>query len=281
MKFLSITPRTRARIAIASASLLMALGASAQSNPLVKGPNPTMSSVQADGPFALSTQQVRGSGFGGGTVYTPTAAGQYGLIAVCPGFVSPQSSIAALSRRMASHGFVVVAIDTSTPLDLPGTRSNELMAALRATAALTTGPVAGKIDASRMAVAGWSMGGGGTVLAVGKNPSLKGGVAWAPFATNNDLGDSKVPLAIMGGSSDTVAAAGTFATVFYNAMPRSTPKLLGIVRGAGHGEFTTSSNPTAYTSVSWVKRFMDNDARYSQFLGGDSRFSTFQSSGPF
>lgn len=265
-----------------AASLLAASPAAlAQSNPYQKGPNPTLSGVQAEGPFNVLTQTVRGSGFGGGTVYSPSAAGQYGLIAVCPGFSATQSSIAALSRRLATHGFVVVAIDTTTVLDLPGSRGNQLLAALRATQSLTTGPVVGKIDAQRMAVAGWSMGGGGTLRAVETTPALKAGTPWAPWAMSNELRSNRVPVAILGGSTDSVAAPGTFANVFYNAIPASSAKLLGIIKGAGHGFPTTASQPTGYTSVAWMKRFVDNDTRYSQFLTGDSRFSSFQSTGPF
>lgn len=278
--------RSLSALAIAAGLALASSVPTAQAqaaNPYQKGPSPTLSSVQADGPFAVSTQSVSGGlSFGGGTVYVPNTAGTYGVIAVCPGFISGQSSIAAMSRRLATHGFVVVAISTLTPLDLPGSRGNQLLAALRAVQALRSGPVVGRIDASRMAVAGWSMGGGGTVRAVESTPTLKGGAAWAPWALSNDLdANTGVPLAILGGSSDSVAPPSTFANVFYNAIPRGTPKLLGVIRGAGHGFPTTASQPAGYTSVAWMKRFVDNDTRYGQFLSGDARFSDFRSSGPF
>jgi triacylglycerol lipase len=277
-----MTPKTFLPIFVCAASLMAAAPAAlAQSNPYLKGPAPTLSSVQADGPFTVMTQTVRGSGFGGGTVYSPSSAGQYGLIAVCPGFSATQSSIAAMSRRLATHGFVVVAIDTITVLDLPGSRGNQLLAALRTTQSLTTGPVAGKIDAQRMAVAGWSMGGGGTLRAVETTPALKAGTPWAPWALSNELRNNRVPVAILGGSADNVASPDTFANVFYNAIPASSAKLVGIIRGAGHGFPTTASQPTGYTSVAWMKRFLDNDTRYGPFLTGDARFSSFQSTGPF
>ncbi len=254
----------------------------AQANPYQKGPNPTLASVQADGPFAVSTQTVSGSGFGGGTVYTPTAPGQYGLVAVCPGFVSARSAIADVSRRLATHGFVVVAISTITPFDLPGSRGNQLLAALRATQELQTGPVLGKIDTTRLAVAGWSMGGGGTIRVVESTPTLKAGTAWAPWALWSDLkGNNTVPLAITGGSADVVAAPGSFASKFYASMPTTTRKLLGVIRDADHGFPTTTSEPNAYTTVAWMKRFVDDDTRYSAFLNGDTRFSEFRSTGPF
>ena len=274
--------KTCLSILACAASLLVASPAAlAQSNPYQKGPNPTLSGVQTDGPFTVMTQTLRGSGFGGGTVYSPSTAGQYGLIAVCPGFSATQSSIAAMSRRLATHGFVVVAIDTTTVFDLPGSRGNQLLAALRATQSLKTGPVVGKVDAQRMAVAGWSMGGGGTLRAVETTPTLKAGTPWAPWALSNQLKNNRVPVAILGGSADNVAAPGTHANVFYNAIPASSAKLVGIIRGAGHGFPTTASQPTGYTSVAWMKRFVDNDTRYSQFLTGDSRFSSFKSTGPF
>ncbi|MGQ0599872.1 dienelactone hydrolase family protein [Aquabacterium sp.] len=251
------------------------------SNTYLKGPVPTFDSVQSEGPFAVTTQTVKGAGFGGGTVYTPNAPGQYALIAVCPGFSAAQSSIAAMSRRLATHGFVVVAIDTFTILDLPGSRGNQLLAALKTVAALQTGPVVGKVDASRMAVAGWSMGGGGTIRAVESTPGLKGGTAWAPFALSNQLSQTAVPLAILAGSADTVAVPSTFAEAFYKAVPKTVPKLLGTIRGANHGFPTTVSQPASYISVAWMKRFVDNDNRYTQFLQGDTRLSNFQSNGPF
>lgn len=86
----------------------------ARSNPNQKGPDPTQASIEAVGPYAVSTRALKGSGFGSGMVYSPNAAGSYALVAVCPGFVSAQSSIAQISRRLATHGFVVVTIDTNT-----------------------------------------------------------------------------------------------------------------------------------------------------------------------
>ena len=41
-------------------------------------------------------------------------------------------------------------------------------------------PLAGRLDVSRFAVAGWSMGGGGCLLAALADPSLKCVIAFAP-----------------------------------------------------------------------------------------------------
>jgi triacylglycerol lipase len=50
---------------------------------------------------------------------------------MCPGFTATQSSIAWIGRRMATHGFVVMTINTNSTLDQPPSRATQLMAALR------------------------------------------------------------------------------------------------------------------------------------------------------
>ena len=256
------------------------LVASSQALAVENGPAPTLASIQVDGPYAVSTQTVSGSGFGGGTVYSPNTAGKYAVVAVCPGFTATQSSIAAISRRLATHGFVVVTINTNSVYDFPSSRANQLLAALRTVTALTTGPVAGKMDTTRQGVAGWSMGGGGAMLAAGMTPGLKGGVAFAPWSQSNNLSRSAVPMAYLAGTADSVAPPSMSAS-FYNATPSTTSKLLGVIRGADHSFPKTASQPASYTQVAWMKRFLDGDSRYSQFLNGDSRFDTFRSTGPF
>lgn len=248
------------------------------------GPDPTLSSVQADGPFTVSTQTVAGNGFGGGTIYSPDAAGKYSIVVFCPGFTATQSSIAVMGRRLATHGFVVMTIDTNSTSDQPPSRATQMIAALNTLAAVNTGPVAGKMDTTRRVVTGHSMGGGGTLIAASNNPSLLAAVPLAPWSQNpNTFPNDKVPTAIIVGSRDNIAPPNTHSTRFYNSIPTSTKKLEGIINGATH--FFVQDNPAnqpgSYVQISWIKRFADGDARYSQFLNGDSRFSTFSSNGPF
>ena len=266
------------------AALLLAVTGVVSSSHAVaveNGPAPTLTSVQADGPYAVSTQTIGGSGFGGGTVYSPNTAGKYAVVAVCPGFTATQSSIAAISRRLATHGFVVATINTNSTYDFPPSSANQLLAALRSVTALTTGPVAGKMDTARQAVAGWSMGGGGAMLAAGMTPGLKAGVAFAPWSQSSNVSSSAVPMSYLAGTADTVAPAGTMATSFYNTTPVNTRKMLGVIQGANHNFPNTASQPASYSQVAWMKRFLDGDPRYSQFLNGDTRFATFRSTGPF
>ncbi|HEU5133590.1 MAG TPA: hypothetical protein VFU13_00475 [Steroidobacteraceae bacterium] len=260
---------------------LLALAAVAHAQ--IQGPDPTAASVAADGPFAVSTQTLaRGSGFGGGTVYSPNAAGTYGVVAFCPGFTSSQSAVAVMGRRLATHGFVVVTINTNSSLDFPPSRATQLQAALNAVAALTTGPVAGKVDPNRRAVTGHSMGGGGALIALRQNASLRGGVGLAPWNGDASFSAIRSPTAIIGASNDNVAPLNTHAIPSYNSINQA-EKLLAVNNGGGHS-FPSSNpahQPSSMYQIAWMKRWVDGDSRYTQFLVNDSRLSQFASTAPF
>jgi dienelactone hydrolase len=257
-------------------ALLLAAATQAQ----IKGPDPSDASIAVAGPFAVSTQTVRGSGFGGGTVYSPNTAGTYALVAFCPGFTATQSSIAVMARRLATHGFVVVTIDTNSVFDFPPSRATQLLAALNTVAGLRTGPVNGKVDSARRVVTGWSMGGGGSLLAARSTPTLRAAFGLAPYSTDSNFSSVRVPSGIVGGSADTIAPTGTHSTRFYNSI-NSAPALLAIIRGADHffpGD-NPANQPASKYQIAWLKRWADNDLRYTQFLDGDSRLTTFATKG--
>lgn len=283
-----ILPAAWRRAALSSAlcmSVCMTLGlASAPAaHATTNGPDPTLASLTTDGPYTLSSQPVQGSGFGGGTVYTPNAPGTYALVALCPGFLGSQRDMQALGMRLATHGFVVVTINTLTLVDFPSSRATQLLAALKTVSALKTGPVAGKIDRTLQAVGGWSMGGGGALEAASTTPKLSAAVAFAPWNDSSaKMKKNRVPTAIIGGSADTVAPVREHSAVFYAAIPRRTPKLLGVIRDADHGFPATTTEPASYMHISWMKRFADGDTRYSPLLQGDDpALSGFISNGPF
>ncbi len=134
--------------------------------PLRARPGPTESSIEAlRGPYAVSQTSVSrlsATGFGGGTIYYPTttADGTFGAIAISPGYTALESSISWLGPRLASQGFVVFTIDTLTTLDQPGSRGDQLLAALDYLTQRSS--VRSRIDTSRLGVMGHSMGGGGS-----------------------------------------------------------------------------------------------------------------------
>lgn len=269
-----------------SALLAAPLAAIALSAAAVEiGPDPTLSSVRSTGPFSISSQTISGGlSFGGATVYSPNAPGRYAIVAFCPGFTATRSSIDAMARRLASHGFIVAAMDTRSTLDQPSSRATQLIAALNAVARITSGPAAGKIDASRRIVTGHSMGGGGTLIAATNNPSaLSAAIALAPWNTSTNFSANLVATAIIGGSSDTIAPVSAHSVPFYGSMTRN-EKLLCVISGAGHffPQENPPNQPASYLQISWAKRFGDSDLRYGPILNQrPSNCGTWATTGPF
>jgi predicted dienelactone hydrolase len=258
-----------ATLALVAGSLTGATSAEAAS-PYERGPAPTSAILDASrGPFATAQQSVSSlsvSGFGGGVIYYPTstAEGTFGAVAISPGYTASWSSISWLGPRIASHGFVVIGIETNSVLDQPASRGNQLLAALDY---LTrTSSVRTRIDASRLAVAGHSMGGGGSLEAAEDRPSLQAAVPLAPWNLTKSWSGLRVPTLIIGGESDSIAPVSSHSIPFYTSIPAATEKAYLELNNASHFFPQTTNTPTARQAVAWLKRFVDDDTRYDQFI---------------
>ncbi len=141
-----VSPGIRRRLLkLATAGLAAAVGmftvtvatgsASAADNPYQRGPDPTRASVAAvNGPFANTSVSVpTGYGFNGGRIYYPTdtSQGTFGAIAISPGYTALFSAeLAWMGPWLASHGFVVIGIETNSRNDFDTARGTQLLAAL-------------------------------------------------------------------------------------------------------------------------------------------------------
>ena len=239
------------------------------------GPAPTMDSASRAGTLKTATitalQFRNGPEFAGGTIWYPTdGTPPYPFVAIVPGFVSFESSIASWGPFLASHGIVAITIDTNTTADPPQTRAGALLDALKSVEAENTrtgSPLNGKLDPSRQGLMGWSMGGGGTLIASNRTPSLKAAISmcgWNPAGTYSTM---KVPSLMFASLGDPLA--GGQSQGFYRSIPNETPKMLIEL---GVGDHFAANNPANYGSqiglygLSWLKVHLVGDARYKQFL---------------
>jgi dienelactone hydrolase len=242
----------------------------AAANPYERGPAPTVASIEASrGSFAIAQVTVARSsvsGFGGGTIYYPTStsAGTFGAVAVSPGFTASQSSVAWYGPRLASQGFVVITIDTLSVYDQPASRGTQLLAALDYLTGSST--VRARIDASRLGVMGHSMGGGGSLSASRTRPQLQASIPLTPYHSTKNWSSDTVPTLIIGAENDTVAPVASHAEPFYTSLPSSSDKAYLELNNASHSAPTSANVTIAKYSISWLKRFIDNDTRYEQFL---------------
>lgn len=249
------------------------------------GPNPTLSALQpSQGPLSVSSTIVPSSvsGFGGGTIYFPSNAQQeLAAIAVAPGFTNYQSAIQWWGPLLASHGYVVITIDTNGRFDNPNSRSLQLDAALSHLideGNRANSPISGIVDENRLATMGFSMGGGGSLISASRN-RLSAAVPLAPWNSGgNDFDQIGVPTMIMACENDTTASVNSHASPFYNTIPNSTDKAYMEITNGPHncanGDNGNGNDALLSTyGVSWMKRFLDKDQRYAQFLCGPNHIA--------
>jgi dienelactone hydrolase len=241
-------------------------------NPFQRGPAPTTASISATrGAFAISQTTVSNAatpGFGAATIYFPTdtSQGTFGGVAIAPGFTATQSSISWLGPRIASQGFVVITIDTNSTLDFPSSRADQLIAALNYLT--NTSSARTRVDRNRLAVMGHSMGGGGTMEAATENPQLQAAIPLTGWHTTKSFAGNRVPTLVVGSENDTVAPVDQHSLPFYNSMSATLDKAYLEINGGSHFTPNSANTPIAKYSISWLKRFVDNDTRYEQFLCG-------------
>lgn len=271
-------------IAVALSSVALSSGVAIQpvaaaDNPYERGPAPTNSSIEATrGPFAVSTKSVSSfsaRGFGGGTIHYPTttSAGTFGVVAISPGYTAGESTISWLGPRIASQGFVVITIDTNSRFDQPGSRGDQLLAALDHTIADST--VRTRVDASRQAVMGHSMGGGGSLEAAKTRRSLEATVGLTPWNLDKTWPEVEAASLVIGAENDSVAPVSSHSIPFYNSLSNAERRGYLELRGASHFAPNTSNTTIAKYSIAWLKRYVDNDTRYEQFISPGPNPSLF------
>ncbi|MFY1651318.1 cellulose binding domain-containing protein [Solwaraspora sp. WMMB762] len=259
----------------AAATLGLAVGivatgpaAVAADNPYQRGPDPTPASVAApNGPFATAQVSVPpGYGFNGGMIYYPTdtSQGTFGAIAISPGYTALFSvELAWMGPRLASQGFVVIGIETNDRNDFDTARGTQLLAALDYLTGQSS--VRSRVDPNRLAVAGHSMGGGGAFSAALRRPALKAAVGFTPFSPSQNLTNMQVPALLYSGQNDTVTTPSSVSNL-YNGLPSTTEGAYIEAAGLDHSFPTRPNTLLMRTMIPWVKIFLDNDLRYTQFL---------------
>lgn len=272
------TSRTRLLSALVAVALCLGLSvtapttAGAQTNPYQRGPAPTAASViQQRGPFAYSQVAITGSsalGFNRGTVYYPNEATTYAAVVAIPGFVSPESFIAWTGPYLASNGFVVMTLETFSGFDNPEARADQLNAAIRWLKTASPPAIRSRIDPNRIGAIGHSMGGGATLELARRNqtPGLKAIVPLQPWFLFPNFSGVRVPSMQVGVADDIIAPPGSNAELFYGQLPTTVEKAYLEVAAGGHFVGNVFSNDQARATLSWLKRFLDDDTRYSPFI---------------
>jgi dienelactone hydrolase len=225
----------------------------------------------------MYTDGIRdGQEFLAATIYYPKDADPpFAGVVICPGFTAYQDSVAPWGPFLASHGIVLMTIDTNTTGDSVDVRQGALMDALTSLKEEQTragSPIMGKLDMTRFGLMGWSMGGGGTWLNANDHPELKSAITLAGH--NSTAGGAlrntmiTVPTLMLCGDADTSILGLAMSQPVYDAIPETTPKMLYEVSGASHFDIQpmTGNNLFGLFGLSWQKVYLEGDQRYKPFL---------------
>ena len=246
-------------------------------NSFIRGPAPTLASTTdrlLPRELVHASGQAPSTAYSASTIYYPTDAhpAPFAGVAFVPGFFANQIWIANWGPFLASNGIVTMIIDTNTILDLPPTRADALIAAvgtLKAENTRSGSPLEGNLDTTRMAIAGWSMGGGGALIAANAHPELKAVIGMCPWNPLGTYPMDTVPTLMYGGTADGLAGPPS-GELFYASIPDTTPKQYYEVLGGLHqvaDDPAGQNGEIGREGLSWLKVFLEGDARYKQFLG--------------
>jgi pimeloyl-ACP methyl ester carboxylesterase len=230
---------------------------------LCHGPAPS-EVTSKNGPFKTETFTIST-----GTVHYPTdAEPPFAAVALCGGFLNTGPEMAPWGPFYASHGIVTV-ITTTTGIDLPDLRATKLLASIEAINAENTksgSPLHGKL-AGRYGTSGYSMGGGGTTIASGQQPTLKTSVGLAPWAPTG--ANVKVPTLLLCGASDTVAPC-SHAQGAYTEIAESTPKMMVTIPDTSHlqwfGPTDAGAGISGEAALVFQKVYLEGDERWKPLL---------------
>lgn len=195
----------------------------------------------------------------------------------CPGFVSYQTSIQDWGPFLASHGIVIMTIDTNSSSDSVQARTTALkdaLASLQAENDRSQSPLKGKLHEARFGLMGWSMGGGASLLNGVMHPEYKSIVTVAEHLATSPGQDAplktlKVPVLMFAGTADTTILGLNMSQPAYETIPDTTTKLLYEVKNADHLFFNT---PKALMGVvgkyalAFQKVYLEGDERYKPLL---------------
>jgi len=256
------------------------------------GPAPTMESLSMEGPYSVATftDFPDAPEFGDATVYYPADAPRpVGGVAIAPGFTEGQGQLEWWGPRLASHGYAVLIFETNDLREAPDVRADALMAAVRTLRAENTrvgSPLFERVDGTKMAIMGHSMGGGGTLIAANEHSDeIQAAIPLTPWMPDGMFADITVPTLVLAGSADRIAAVDAHAWPHFQSIPESTEKVYLEVDGGDHYIGDTTRGPDIGTmgryGIAWLKLHLDGDERFSGFIYGSeaesdrSKFSRY------
>lgn len=237
-------------------------------------------SYSGNGPYTVRSYTLsRLQTPGGATVYYPSnAKPPFSGVVFTPPYTGIQSMFAAWGPFFASHGIVMVTMDTNTTLDTVDQRASQqkqVLDALKRENTRSASALYGKLNTARLGAVGWSMGGGATWINSAEYAGLKSAMSLAGHnLTAVDIdsrgGNTRIPILILNGSLDLTYLGGLGQSDgVYNNIRSGVPKVFYEVSRAGHfdwGSPTSANRAVAGIALAFHKTFLDGDTRWVGYI---------------
>lgn len=223
--------------------------------------------------------------FAAATVFYPLTlsfAPPIGAIVLVPGYRGLAENYEWWGPMLASFGYAVMIIDTNTPEDNMEARKQALVAAvqfLRNENTESDSPIRGRIDTSKVAIMGHSLGGGASLHAAAEMAGEVGAVIpLLPYCCelgqsfSADFSGLAVPTLIMATAEDTIAPPAGHARLLYDAIAASTSKVYMEFATGDHMMATSSGNEMATMgryALAFLKFHLDAQPQYEAAIYGD------------
>ncbi|MDF1821749.1 MAG: dienelactone hydrolase family protein [Alcanivoracaceae bacterium] len=199
-------------------------------------------------------------------------------ITLTGGYTNIKEQMYWLSDHLTSHGYVVLTI---TPYNVFGTPPvwesahkagiEELLQQNRT----WYSPVRNRIDTDRLGMMGYSMGGGGALLAAGDlGNTVKAVVGLSPYLDREQpyYANISASTLLIGGSFDFTALPNAVAS-YYETLPADTSRALAIIRYLNHLDWvgfpSSMKNRGKILSTAWLNRHLKDDSRFDDWFDGD------------
>jgi hypothetical protein len=204
------------------------------------GPFPTITAT-GSGPDGMYTL-VRPTNLGdGGFKHPPLTWGN--------GITTTPATYPILLSTVASHGFVIIASDSSSVTTQMMTAGLDWLIKQNDEAG---SPMFGKLDTSRAVAMGYSLGGGGA-LGASAHPKVIATIAMHPAP---GFGAAHAPVLLFTGTNDTICAPALVMSAYSGL---TVPALMATLEGADHLEPVLTGGRELGPSIAWLRLWVYND----------------------
>ena len=226
------------------------------------------------------TNNISSAGYQSARVSYPCGLknANYPATTLTGGFINTKDQMYWLADHLTSQGFIVITMTPTNILGTPpiwATAHKAGITTLKNEMSRSSSPIRGKVDLSKLGIMGFSMGGGGALLAAADlKTQIKTAVPLAPFLTRApNYSDITAKTFVMAGASDTTANSSSVAS-YYQTLPTAITRALATYRGATHLDWIGSGNKTRQVRfktmiTSWLKVHLVGDSAYATYLDVD------------